>query len=61
MGPTSTRTSDIDGAMTMNRISCKHLLVSLLMGAVAVTAVRADDSQTNLPIQVSGTPGRRGD
>ncbi|HVM60975.1 MAG TPA: hypothetical protein VMV72_08915 [Verrucomicrobiae bacterium] len=42
--------------MTMNRIFFKGVLVSLAVGWATLGAVRADDSQTNSPIQVSGTP-----
>ncbi|MGA2605721.1 MAG: hypothetical protein ABSG14_16000, partial [Verrucomicrobiia bacterium] len=34
----------------------KALLVTLPMGLMTLTTVRADDSQTNSPIQLSGTP-----
>jgi hypothetical protein len=42
--------------MAMKRTFFKALLVTLPMGLMTLTAVRADDSQTNSPIQLSGTP-----
>jgi hypothetical protein len=42
--------------MVMKHTFFKALLVTLPMGLMALTAVRGDDSQTNSPIQLSGTP-----
>ncbi|HTS17906.1 MAG TPA: hypothetical protein VMP11_10065 [Verrucomicrobiae bacterium] len=40
----------------MKRILFGGLLPGLLIGLATLTVVRADDSQTNFPVQVSGTP-----
>jgi len=42
--------------MTMKHPFLKALLAASLMGLMALSGARADNSQTNSPIQLTGTP-----